>query len=337
MKKLSIIIPYYNTEDKIFKRLLASIAAQEEINLKEDIEVIVIDDASDKHPLYNNVFKDFDHLLNISFGRVEINGGPGVTRQIGMMNSQGEYIMFCDSDDALLQTTSLKMIIDKLNETKPDMLVCKFLEEILFKNKGTVIEHDYNDRTWMHGKIYKRDFINLHEITFRPDLRANEDGYFNVVCLAMAEKIEYLDEFVYIWKWNGESITREKSCEYSYSSFTDYILAMYYATLELNDRECEKIAEVAINVIYYIYFIFQADKKWSTSKYREDVLNAYKIYYETFKDCFNLFNEDEIKIIYKSNLDITYNNIPFVINKSFEEWLEEIGCTNPKADKKEEL
>lgn len=90
---LSIIIPFYNSEEKC-SRLLHSL-----VNFSDsEIEVICVDDGSKDSTL--EILEDFKNSTSL---RVKVisqeNKGPGGARNSGIDQSVGEYIWFVDSDD----------------------------------------------------------------------------------------------------------------------------------------------------------------------------------------------------------------------------------------------
>jgi len=88
--KISIVIPYYNRAHTI-ERCLNSI----NFNSNQDIEVIIVDDAStDSLP---NIFKNCNIL------RHKFNMGPVAARLTGLDISTGDYVLFLDSDDELVE------------------------------------------------------------------------------------------------------------------------------------------------------------------------------------------------------------------------------------------
>lgn len=93
MKKLSIIIPVYNTE-KHLKKCFDSIVNQN----NSEIEVIVVNDGSTDNSEviikeYTNKYKDVFTYYKKG------NTGVADTRNFGIKKATGEYIMFLDSDD----------------------------------------------------------------------------------------------------------------------------------------------------------------------------------------------------------------------------------------------
>lgn len=92
MINLSIIIPHYNSSE-LLEKLLNTIPVIDEI------EVIVIDDCSDKlefiqiQEMHKNLQYKFKLLENIS------NQGAGSCRNIGLEHARGKWVLFADSDD----------------------------------------------------------------------------------------------------------------------------------------------------------------------------------------------------------------------------------------------
>ncbi len=83
--KLSIIIPYYNTQEYT-DELLDVLSKQ----MKKDVEVILVDDGSDAP--YSRKFK----FLTVIRTK---NGGQSKARNLGLNTATGDYIQFIDSDD----------------------------------------------------------------------------------------------------------------------------------------------------------------------------------------------------------------------------------------------
>ena len=93
MKKISVIIPVYNTE-KYLKRCFDSVIEQDYQNL----ELVIINDGSkDNSELIIKEYKEKYPNL-ISYYKKE-NTGVADTRNFGIEKATGDYIMFLDSDD----------------------------------------------------------------------------------------------------------------------------------------------------------------------------------------------------------------------------------------------
>ena len=86
---ISIIIPTYNSEKFIFKCIKS-------IPIDPRIEVLLIDDFS-KKKLERKI--DLRKFTNFKIIRNNSNLGPGMSRNLGIQNSNGRYILFLDSDE----------------------------------------------------------------------------------------------------------------------------------------------------------------------------------------------------------------------------------------------
>lgn len=100
MKKVSVIVPCYNAAaylDRCMEHLL-----NQTIGI-ENIEIILIDDASTDDGATWNVIMKYEHLFpdTIIAIPLEQNMRQGGARNVGLSYAGGEYLMFCDADDWL--------------------------------------------------------------------------------------------------------------------------------------------------------------------------------------------------------------------------------------------
>ena len=105
MKKISVILTTYNSEDQL-QEVINSINNQEGRGTLFEIELLVVDDCSSDNTksilLKNNV--DFQ-LSNYN------TGGPNYGRNIALKRCSGEYICIADHDDIWF-TDRLKKLVD---------------------------------------------------------------------------------------------------------------------------------------------------------------------------------------------------------------------------------
>lgn len=118
--KVSVVIPYYNSEDTIL-RALNSVINQ---TLK-DFEIILVDDGSkdNSHVMVDSLIEKHSEIK--CFNLYQTNMGPSCARNNGIKKARGKYIAFLDSDDEWLPEKLEKQIL--LMETnKIDMLGCNY-------------------------------------------------------------------------------------------------------------------------------------------------------------------------------------------------------------------
>jgi glycosyltransferase involved in cell wall biosynthesis len=196
---VDIIIPAYNCS-KTLPRLLASIGAQTK---PEKCIVTIVDDCSTED--LKPIIKDFKKHFNIKLQYIRLEENlkwPGLVRQAGLDRTNAPYVMFLDSDD-FLDPCAVEHSLVEMRNTNADVLIGYFYGED--KNNQWRI-FDETQVTWLHGNIYKRDFLVKNDIHFEPFY--NEDGAFNTECYVLSENTCYLREPIYFWTYNKNSITK---------------------------------------------------------------------------------------------------------------------------------
>jgi len=149
MCKVSIIIPTYNRTEYL-KETVSSILNQS----LQDFEIIIIDDSSDnKYFARQNRIAKLDTRIRII--RNKVNKGVSVCRNIGINNSQGEYIHFIDDDDTIGNDTLSHGlgIFKKYKDVDVVMLSSSLHPDSI---KSTYIYHALNKVFKEHNKKEKR-------------------------------------------------------------------------------------------------------------------------------------------------------------------------------------
>lgn len=93
MKKVSVIIPTYNSS-KTIVRLLDSIYSQTGYKTHFELDVIVVDDCSSDNTV--ELVQEYELRL---FSTSKNTGGPNTSRNIGLSKMEGECISIADHDD----------------------------------------------------------------------------------------------------------------------------------------------------------------------------------------------------------------------------------------------
>ena len=295
---IDVIIPAYNAHDTIEKTLF-SIAYQENVR---DLNVYIINDASKLD--YSKEIKFFKKMLNIKEVKLDKNVGPGTARQVGIDQSISEYIVFIDSDDVLYSPFALKVLYESIERTNADVIISSFYEEL---EDGTIIEH-IDDRTWLHGKIYRRDFLENNTIRFN-NTYANEDNGFNQLVFLHNSNIVNIDDYTYLWRYNKNSLTRMYNYKYSFEGLEGYLYNMTWALDIAIEDECDdyKIADLAFSTLiatYYYYIEFKDNDN------RDNLIKWVKRIYEISEE-YPLRTEEEKISIWVHHFLYSTENIEF--------------------------
>lgn len=216
MAKLDVIIPTYKAE-KTIDRVLASIYMQ---TIKDEINVYVVNDCDCID--YQPIISKWD--LNIIYLTTPQNGGAGMARQYGIDHSDSEYVMFVDADDCLASAFACELLWYKAKSKNADMVCGAFDNDFRTDGKFAVSENEHST-TWLHGKAFRREFLAEHNISFRPELRTNEDCYFNQLFLSYEPNAITVGKVCYSWLWTEGSLTRTGKADNRFYILYDYIQA----------------------------------------------------------------------------------------------------------------
>lgn len=214
--KLQILIPQYKETDEVAKPLLDSIAIQQGIDFN-DIEVLICNDGTDVH-LTPDLLGSY--TFHIEYWQNE-HGGVSATRNALLDMASADYIMFCDADDMFCSVCGLyQIMLDIANGF--DALNSVFIEEACTKDGTlTYITHD-NDSTFVHGKVYRRQYLIDNNIRWNNDLTIHEDSFFNVIALNMTTQVRMCKTPFYMWKYRAESVCRHDS-KYMLKTFDKFL------------------------------------------------------------------------------------------------------------------
>ena len=119
---LSIIVPVYNVEQYI-RPCLESIYKQ---GLCDDaFEVVLVNDGTQDDSFGQiNDFLEIHHNIHVI---EQDNQGLSVARNTGVKNAIGDYVLFVDSDDLLVEN-SLVQLFAQLADKTVDLLIADFVK-----------------------------------------------------------------------------------------------------------------------------------------------------------------------------------------------------------------
>ena len=231
MNQIAVIMPVYNAHNTI-KQTMHSIALQKEVTYTT---YLVVD--GEEKGSYDYLKDLFENEIVIYY--LENNLGPAVARQYGIDNSEEPFISFIDADDIYISSLALYYQHKPFIEDKLCMVSCDFLEE----RKDHELRIREKDMVWMHGKMYRREYLDKYNIRFN-DTRANEDVGFNTQCQCLAneeEQIYLSPNITYMWQWRDDSTVRTDNQSYAFNeSVEGYVINKIYAFQKtLEQREID--------------------------------------------------------------------------------------------------
>jgi len=247
MASVDIIIPSYNSY-KTINYALAS-AAMQILDPEDSMLVTVVDDCSTDGVEYDAITNYWNAFMPCQLIQKDVNEGCGQARQTGMDETDGDYIVFLDADDAFVTPHALRYLMRAVKDY--DLVMGQFVEET---SDGAILHQE--NYTWCHGKIYRRRFLETHLIRFNKT-RYNEDSGFNQIIRFMTERKKYIPQIVYSWNNNTESTVRtDKSGYRGGYGWREFLENLCYVCEELRKRNLNKaiIRDFALECTATLYF-----------------------------------------------------------------------------------
>lgn len=319
MIKFSIIIPVYNSEH-FLKECIDSILNQ----CYQNIEIILVNDGSTDSSLeICNNYSTMDSRIIVIDKK---NGGVSSARNSGLKIASGDYILFVDSDDKVMEG------------------IFEFAINILYKNELDLLKFSYNSCYGLFKKMYTFNIpvnrvINKHEykkLIYNKLFNTNDFGniwncFFNkkiIKQIVFDESLKYGEDRKFMF----DNLMVSDNIYASSQPYYNYLININGA---MNKKSFEKAVLQVSNSINVNIYMF---KKLNLVEYRNYLIESAKYdftnlflqncSFKSFKTYINFINKicdnDLIKpiLIYFSNdinLDFkkNYSNKTMYIHLKF--------------------
>lgn len=220
----SIIMPAYNAE-KFIEFSIKSVLAQ----TVSSWELVIVDDGSYDETV--DICKKYSEKDN----RIKIvrckNSGVSNARNIGISYATGEYIVFLDSDDSLIENC-IEIYQRLIKESRQDVIISNYYTQTTYIKKARKIDaqvisskekmeellemalrqSQYHGDKWfgnLHsvwGKCFKKSIIKAHRLKFNTNISIGEDLLFFVSYIKYCSSAVLTDEVTYCYRINENSI-----------------------------------------------------------------------------------------------------------------------------------
>jgi len=199
--------------------------------------MILVDDGSpDKCPQICDEYAQKDERIRVVHKE---NGGLPSARQAGFEHAKGEYLMFLDSDDSLLP----KAIYTLYNKIKEGYDIVRGRNYMVFDDgskkpeepklaTGTLNSADEYFKAminatmspYLWGAIYKRSLFSSEIFEPIKPFTKGEDWLTNLSIAKHVDRVCLLNDFVYCYYINQQSIMHQYVCAREYSDQVEELM-----------------------------------------------------------------------------------------------------------------
>ena len=275
--KVSVVVPIYNVEDKV-ARCLESILTQS----LHDLEVIVVDDGTPDHSMQvvdryaagDNRFRVVAH---------ERNRGLMQARKTGYMMAEGDYVLFCDSDDYLppravetfyneamrtgadVVSGDLMLVFPDDNRQEVRRSVLRYGSAMIPVYKSLLLDEYHHS---LCGKLFRRSLLQDHDYTTIEHFTNGEDGFLFYQVMEHVGKVVHLPKPLYCYVQNDNSSTRYRYGENAIHS----ICMLNQLRLKLAEKypEIRRYTQAKVSEVVNSLYARGYDKDANLDKYVVD-------------------------------------------------------------------
>ena len=254
MPKVSIIVPVYKAE-KLLGVCVDSILRQ----TLEDFELLLIDDGSpDGSGKMCDDYRAQDSRIRVIHQK---NSGVSTARNVGLINSRGEYITFVDSDDSI-KPTFLEHLVSEIEQWNCDIVVsgyyiCKGSDTISVGTITGIVEPTMQEtKENIYSKALQEGLINtcwgklyrsssIAGCSFPKYICWGEDTVFVLSCIQNYTKVAFCTYNEYLYRYSDEGLDKRFDLEKPW-----YMMRYYQEIFAFTDRilPCEAKWLDAVNI-----------------------------------------------------------------------------------------
>lgn len=311
---IDIIIPTYKNKEGLIETLQSIDWSNKQLH------VTIVDDCSNMD--YTLIQEQFPQIENWIY--LPQNIGPGCARQRGIDFTTNPYLIFIDTGDYFISKEIQSEII---NTIKNDKISKMFMWHFTEDGKS----HSNSVNNHLHGKVYKREFLQSYNITFSTSSSyANEDIGFNRTCRMILKQLERNQSCVYLrnmkkiaimWpRTDPNSLTLKDDGAFPYQKQNwglAYNMIHTYNILKSikidNDIIVEDISDIMVQMYYSIICTIMLRPQYIKDAWRGAKI-FYDIVYKNVKvpdDYIQMHSSQMLKKVYQR---FSSADLPFTLN-----------------------
>jgi glycosyltransferase involved in cell wall biosynthesis len=291
-KKIQFLVPQYKETEETISFLLDSIESQLYMD-KKDMGVIICSDGGE-YKLDQKFLDKYSYDIEYV---ICTHRGVSATRNSALILSDADYVMFCDADDGFVSNIGVYSLTRSLDlNPKSDMLSSKIFIEDNENGFPKFTIGDHNN-TFVHGKVFRRDFLISRELFFDERLKIHEDSYFcNLVALFANNRANNNNVF-YCWRKNPNSVSNQ---EYYFVKTMWRLLLTNNSLVNIMRKigiDKVEISKSVVDVVLQLYCEMQ-NHDWYLEEHKEYLDKTYGVLYWYISnniEYYNFISEENFK------------------------------------------
>ena len=287
---ITVVVPIYNM-GQYLKRAVDSILKQ----TYKNYEIILVNDGSTDNSLEiaNQIIKENPKIKIVS----KQNGGLSSARNAGIDNSSGDYIIFPDPDDWVLENY-LEVLVNLHLKYKSQLEISGYYIQYDGKkinphenktkqlfDKNTALQHLMSSK-WFCGfawnKLYHMDIIKKNNLTFDTELGMAQDLHFAFRYILHCERISFNPIPTYYYFQHIEGVTNVKAplTQRKVSGFKTYEKLAELSQVdypEVYNMAKSTLANISMQFLFIYYYTKMNDKE-ILSLIKNNIKNNFKCF-----------------------------------------------------------
>lgn len=303
----SIIVPIFNVE-KYVNDCIESLLNQK---TQYSYEIILVNDGSTDESL--KVIEQYEDKKNIKIINQK-NKGLGAARNVGCCNSNGQYIIFVDSDD-VSTSNCVEDLVSAIKNNNYDVVIAEhsYYGKKIKNRQCKTKEIKKNKQDYLRGVAWAR--IYKRELFYNFSMFENcwyEDASNALILPYFANKVGYLNKIVYLYRKREMSIMQETNKSNNYKQIDAvYIVDKFYDYIMQN--------KLSINNENYSTIIDQLTAALAPRIKNQSELikkNIFMYAYDILRKFKNLLSEKDYKKLnfYDKNME------KIILTLDYENW-----------------
>jgi glycosyltransferase involved in cell wall biosynthesis len=323
MIKVSVIVPVYKVPLEYLRACLDSLTAQ---TMQECEFIIVSDGAPEVERAMCKEYAEKDSRFKI-FNRT--HSGVSTTRNYGIEQAQGEYLIFVDSDDWINPSTC-EATYDFAKKNDSDIVLFDYIPignspykqasyggdsvdvlqpaeiEIILKEAISLTDDKFVGAVSTMCKLTKRELFVKNRIQFPENVAIAEDRVVSYSLFLKADCVSYLKKELYVYNIQASSSSNKFD-----SNILPKTINYLYAIKYVNKEHAQIIANTAVNLYFASWEKCYLNKKNSDSIFKR-VKNIFSIAHSNdFQKTIQSANISEYPPIIKQEVWLLKHKIAF--------------------------